>query len=290
MNEFQTFLLDMSECELLLLLESQPNLKEVALAFGRDHSVVSRSIKKIADRYPLVEKKGGKWVVTNVGKTFNEGTRTAIQLQNSALKTRQTLRLGTNREFASRVLGADFLRFQKIFPNIELTINAYQGGVENALLAGQIDLGIDCERPQDPDIAFKIASDEHIVAVASPSFVRLYRTRNEIDWQSWPHLFCERLNPDKILARAENRTRIVARFNDIATTRSICVRGFGWAFLPYYAVYQELQNGELVQISRDIYGKSKYGVWWMRSRSYHKDFAEKVGRWIAQQPLALKRD
>lgn len=282
-----TFQLGSEECELLLLFESHQNLQAVARVMGRDHSVVARALKKIADQFPVVEKKAGKWVLTATGRALNEGTRAAIKIQNASLNTKQTLRIGTNREFASRVLGADFLNFQKLFPGVELYIYAYQSGTEAALLQGKIDIGIDCERPHDPDIAYKQIVEERIVAVASSSFVKRQKKEGKIGLQEWPHLFCERLNPNKILENRENHTKIVARFNDIATTRAACVQGVGWALLPYYAIRNELADEKLILIDKLVYGKSKYGVWWLRNRPYVKDSCELIGTWLAFQELSL---
>ncbi len=281
-----TFQLTTDECQLLLLFELTQSLQSVAKTMGRDHSVVARSLKRIAERFPVVEKKGGKWFLTKMGRDLNEGTRSAINLQNAVLDSETSLRIGTNREFASRVLCSDFLQFQKLFPKVELTINSYQSGTEPALLSGQIDIAIDCERPYDPDISYKLVVDEEIIAVATKSFIK--SSKKDFlsdDFRIWPHLLCERLNPDKILMSLENRVQVCAKFNDIAATREACIQGVGWSLLPFYAVKKELSSGHLVRISEKTYGKSKYGVWWLRGRPYLKESCETISKWLSQQSL-----
>ena len=280
------FPLTSDECELLALFEATQSLAEVAEAMGRDHSVIARSFKRIAERHPVVEKKAGKWILTEMGRAVNEGTRAAIHAQVAVLNSAASLKIGTNREFAARILCADFQSVQALFPKTELTVNAYQQGTEAALLQRQIDIGIDCERPNDPDIAYKLVIDEEIIVVASPAFAKKHKLKTgNGGYIDLPHLLCERLNPDKMLMSLESRTSIVARFNDVASARAACMQGAGWAFLPAYAVREELKSGQLVQLESKTYGKAKYGVWWLRGRPYLKEASERLCAWLAKQNL-----
>lgn len=281
-----TFLLSSEESELLLQLEEALSLQQIADQMGRDHSVVSRSLKKMSDKLPVVDKKGGRWVLTEMGKKFNEASRMMIAMQTSFSQTQQTLRLGTNREFAARVLGPDLGSLIKIFPNTHLLVNSYERGVEEALLKGQIDIGFDCDRPNDPEIAYKLILDEPIIAICSKSFFKTHQKKiAQEDYLDLPHLLCERLHPDKILLKVENNLKIIARFNDIATARAACLQGIGWALLPRYAISDELKNKTLIQMDTKIYGKSKYGLWWIRHRIYLKESVDKMLQWMDSKEL-----
>lgn len=280
------FCLSTEECEILILFEETQSLAEVAQVLGRDHSVVARALKKITDRFPVAEKRAGKWFLTELGRSLNETTRSALRAQQSALGSSAKLRIGTNREFSSRVLCWDFQTIQALFPNTELSISAYQQGTESALLMGQIDVGIDCERPHDPDISYRLMADEEIIVVASKDFIKRHQLeRSNKDYSSLPHLFCERLSPDKMLSNLESATKVVARFNDIASARAACVGGIGWALLPRYAVQDELDRRLLIQIDKKVFGRSKYGVWWLRGRSYLKPTIEKLCSWLKGKKL-----
>ena len=280
------FPLTAEEAELLIEFESQPSLTELAKQIGRDHSIVARMLKRISEKFPVVEKKAGKWTLTDMGRQLNDSTRSSIAQQNSILSAHSILRIGTNREFSSRILAPDFLNLQKLFPHTELHINSYESGSEQALLAGLIDISIDCDRPYDPEIAYKLVVSEPIVVVANKNFIKKYK--NEIsknEYMSLPHLMCNRLHPDKILFKSDNQLNIVSRFNYIASTHSACAEGAGWALLPRYAVATELESGALTQIDKNLFGKSKYGIWWPRRRAYLKDTAEKLIQWLEKQAL-----
>ena len=83
----------------------------------------------------------------------------------------------------------------------------------------------------------------------------------------------------------ENRQNIVAYFNDIASARSACVAGAGWALLPRYAVKEELKTKKLIEVIPAKKGASKYGVWWLRTRYQDKGNLHKLCDWVKAQEL-----
>lgn len=196
------------------------------------------------------------------------------------------MRIGTNREFAHRILAPELKQIMTIFPNTFITIVALERGTENALLNGQIDIGIDCERPNDPEIGYHLVLDEPIVAVCSADFYRKHKSdilQEKLD--VLPHLLCDRLNPDRIFLHQENNMTVVAQFNDVAATRAACLSGVGWALLPKYAVSEELELKTLRLMSEKKFGKSKYGIWWPRSRGYLKGSVAKLRKWLEEKKL-----
>ncbi len=282
----QKQLLSSEECQILLEFENAHSLHELAGVIGRDHSVIARLIKRISSKHPVVEKKDGKWCLTAMGKALNETTRNNHAAQLSVLKGQSLLRIGTNIEFANRVLGQDFTRLHGLFADTHLSIHSYHAGAEEALLTNQIDIGIDCDRPNAPDISFKMVADEGIVVVASPSFKEKHKkVLVSQGYQSLPHLLCTRLQPEKILKASESYISIFARFNDIATTRAVCISGLGWALLPLYAVKEELKVGKLVLLDSEKHGEAKYGIWWLRKNTHYKPQAEKLIQWLSKQSL-----
>ncbi|MES2855428.1 MAG: hypothetical protein V4692_06185, partial [Bdellovibrionota bacterium] len=150
------FVLTSEEAELLLKFEAAPSLEKLSQLAGKDVSGLSRTLNKIAAKLPVVEKQGGRWMLTEQGRLLNTQTRDSIQFQNSLFRQQSTLRIGTNREFAARIVGPRMSELLKLFPNTTLIVNAYEAGSEKALLDGLIDFGLDCERPFDPGIAYKL--------------------------------------------------------------------------------------------------------------------------------------
>lgn len=277
----QQFTLSSDQCELLLAFETAPTLNALAASMGRDISVVSRSLARIAEKLPVVEKQAGRWILTEMGRRLNQHTRDSLQFQNSLSQKQELLKIGTNREFAARIIGPRLKELIDLFPQTQLTIHSYERGTEEPLMSGLIDIGFDCERPFAPEIAYKLFIDEHIVAVCQPRFFRKNAALiRDGELARLPHLLCDRLFPDRILEMSENRMEILARFNDIATARAACVAGLGWALLPLYAVRKEISARELQVVETMKRGGSKYGVWWLRSRVNLRPQVERLSVWM----------
>lgn len=164
------YILSSDESELLLAFETASSLEKLSKVLIKDISNISRSLNKIADKMPVVEKKNNRWQLTELGKRFNQHTRDSIQFQKTLLNHQQFLKIGTNREFAARIIGPSLDELEAMFPNTQLRICAFEHGVELALTDGLVDIGIDCERPFSPDISYRICMSEDIVAVCSPNF------------------------------------------------------------------------------------------------------------------------
>ena len=235
------FILTSEESELLLHFEERGTIEKTAKALNKDASGVSRMLSGVARKYPAIEKRGGKWFLTETGKKLNDITRNSIQLQRSLLLKQEHLRLGTNREFGARVLSPHILTLSQLLQDTTFSIYTFEYGVEEAILSGKIDIGVDCGRPYDPDILYKHAAEESIVAVCTPQFLEENKDVLSRNFCRVPHLLYERLYPDILIAASKNNEqKVAAYFNDIASARSACIAGFGWAFLPKYTVREEL--------------------------------------------------
>lgn len=280
------FALSSDECELLVAFETSPSLDKLAESMGRDISNISRALNRIAGKLPVIEKQAGRWVLTEKGRQLNLHTRDSIQFQQSLFQKQALLRIGTNREFSARILGTRIKEINSLFPETQIRISAFESGTEMSILEGLIDIGIDCERPFSPEVAYKVATTEPIVAVCTPAFKKEnVKSLKEGKFFSLPHLLCDRLSPDRILQKSDNNMHVFASFNDIATTRSACLQSTGWALLPRYSVNDEISSGELVEIKAVGAGESKYGVWWLRGRKYLEPTAMKIRQWMENLSL-----
>ena len=280
------FMITSDECELLMAFEAAPSIEKLSSVINRDMSNISRSLNRVSSKLPVIEKQAGRWVLTEQGRKLNQHTRDAIQFQRSLFQRQSWLRVGTNREFAARILGAHHNDFQALFPESQIRIMAFESGTEQALLEGAIDISIDCERPFSPEIAYKAILKEPIIAICSPDFKKKnLRAIKDGSFFSLPHLLCDRLTPDRILLKSDNSLNILASFNDIATTRAACKLGNGWALLPRYAVRLELLEGSLNEIDSIGGGESTYGVWWLRSRKHLSNSALQILAWLKKLEL-----
>lgn len=276
-----SYILSSDESELLLTFETASSLEKLSKVLNKDISNLSRSLSKIASKLAVVEKQNNRWQLTELGKKFNQHTRDTIQFQKTLLNHQQFLKIGTNREFASRIIGPSLKELEELYPNTQLRICAFEQGVEQALADGLVDIGIDCERPFSPDISYRLCLSEEIVAVCTPEFKKKHQQefRNG-EFFGLPHLLCDRLYPDKILKKSDNRLQIRASFNDIAITRSACLQSLGWAILPRYTISSEVDEKKLIIVDVQTAGLSNYGVWWLRNRKSIEPLASKLKDWL----------
>ncbi len=273
------------DCELLLEFSKAESLAALAKAVGRDISVVSRKLQRLAATVPVLEKQQSRWVITPLGKEIVQWTRDAVVSQSRLLERPHSLRIATTREFAARVLAPALPQLSKKLPKIEFEIYSFEEGTEEALLQGNIDFAFDCGRPTNPDIRFRLLAREEVGLVASPAFLRAHPITKAENLFQAPHLEFLRLKPTRYLklhAQVENR---VARFNDIGACRSAAVAGAGWTLLPVYAVREELQQGKLKRLEFFTVEQENFGLWWLRDRISLKPYLDIFAEWLKNAQL-----
>ena len=107
------FLMSSDQLELLLAFEERKSLLTLAETMGRDPSVVSRALQRIAEEFPVIVKVKGKWELTPLGRSINVSTRAFLNEQKILM---------TSVKIKSEI--------KKISPTIKtvlLIINAQQG-------------------------------------------------------------------------------------------------------------------------------------------------------------------
>ena len=162
--------LSSEECELLLALERASNLAELARDVGRDASVLSRQLKRVADRAPVLEKSRNRWQLTELGRNLNRWTSDAIQEQRSLLGRTQKIRLGATRTFAAKAIAPCLGELTRLLPPASFHLVSLDGSPEVALKEGRVDFAFACGRPEDPGIAYRKIIQERSVVVASKAF------------------------------------------------------------------------------------------------------------------------
>ncbi|MBS1960796.1 MAG: substrate-binding domain-containing protein [Bdellovibrionales bacterium] len=274
-----------SEAELLAALEFSPALEALGRALGRDPTVVSKQLKRIAERTDFVRKTRGRWALSDAGKAFNRIHADYLFAQGALRRQKRNLRIGTNREFASRVVAPHFAELRRLFPETALALYARDGAIEESLLAGEIDLALECGKPWSPEVNFRQAVDEPIVAVAAPAIARDFIAKKFAhSAERTPYVACDRLSFERLSGGALAAGVIAARTDDVATARALCVAGVGWALLPRYAVRAELKRGALLELGAPKY-RERYGVWALRSRVALRESRDRLQTWLVSRKL-----
>ncbi|MBC7457352.1 MAG: isochorismatase family protein [Bdellovibrionaceae bacterium] len=87
------FSLSSDQLELLLMFEESEGLGKLAEQMGRDPSVISRSLQRIAEEFHVLVKVKGRWEITPLGRQTNELTRKFIADQHQLLPIRKNINL-----------------------------------------------------------------------------------------------------------------------------------------------------------------------------------------------------
>lgn len=280
------FPLTFEQCELLARFAATPNIAALAVTLGRDISVISRRLQQLAKVAPVLEKRQGRWNLTEQGRRLAQWAQEAARTQRRLLAARPLLRLTSTREFAARVLAPRLRELIFGFPSTRVSIHTTDEGVEGLLLRGGADLGFDCGRPRDPEVKFRSVATEPLAVVASPRWIGR-RNRKKLDLPTLPHLAFSRIDAGAILGLDHALYCVVAHFNDIASTRAACVSGFGWALLPAYSVREEVEAGRLIAIHTSVGRPERFGVYWLRGRSDLDPTARSALQWLEGISLSL---
>lgn len=281
------FALASEDCELLLAFESHPRVPALAKALRRDPSVVSRRLRDLASRAPVLEKSGPHWRLTALGRTVNRWSAEAASEQARLLGEAPRLRLGATRTFATKALVPGLAAFAAAHPDAALAVYTFEPGLlERALLDGAIDVAIACGTPTDPLIAHKRGVPERFVTVATGGFLRRFAIKRADDLFAAPHLAFHSPHVGSpfadVVARA---TRVAGTFDDLLCVAEAALAGQGWGIVPYYVAKAALSAGTLREAPQLADVASHYGVWWLRER---RSLAKSVGiaaRWLRAQEL-----
>lgn len=281
-----SFPLDSDACELLMDFEDSGSLLLLAQRRHRDISVVSRQLAAVAVKMPVLHKERGRWRLTDLGRQMVQWARSAVVGQRTLIQQKSLLRLATTREFAARVLAPHLSQLlgaqaQHLIP----VVKTDEQGVERLLLSGEADLGFDCGRPQSPAIRFRLVRREPLQVVAAPRLLKKHRVRNVDDLVQLPHLHYSRIGASRALRLTHEIRNIAAVMNDVASIRSACEAGMGWAVLPSYTVQDELRAKRLNAIAVATIESEQFGVFWERDHPLAIQWASRAASWLAQQDL-----
>lgn len=281
------FPLETDEALLLLEYEKSESITQVAKTLKRDPSVISRSLKKLADKLPVLEKKQNRWIVTEVGKKFNAWTTEAVLSQKNILNQRVTLRIASTREFANRYLIGSI---SELFPSDKYHVHiiTFDSNSEALLLNGQVDFVFDCGKPYDPQIAFKRSAQENMSLVVSPRFKKENKIKVADDLLHLAHIHYSRNNLAKLYSMTKDKVNMAISLNDIALVRTAVLASSGWAMLPTYTIKKELQDKSLVEVKQTKnwnLTSYKFGIWWNRDKTYLKGHVDKLSNWLSEQNL-----
>lgn len=276
--------LDSQQCRLLLALEMAGSLKGLAQVVQRDASVVARQLKRIAEEVPAVEKKLGRWSLTPLGLKINQWSRAAIDEQRKLLGEPTSLTLACGREFAARVLIPGWREILASCAQARPRLVTCEETIEQLLVEGKADLGVEAGRPQDPSVRFRVVRKEPCVVVGSPRRFTGGPTASLPELLEAPALACLGWSLAEHLHLNHEGGSESWLFSDLSSVRAAAISGLGWAILPEYAVRDEIAQGKLSVVYSGHVEPLVLGIWWSRERKGLSNVVDRLAQWLARIP------
>ena len=291
-NPRARFLLSSEECELLCELQSHDSLRLLAHAMRKDASVLSRQLAAIAAKTPVLEKIQGRWALTPLGSDVVKWAKDSIRDLEKLFNQRSVLKIVTTREFGRKILAPDLKKILTLYDkDLLIHVITSEDSIEKMILSGEAECGIDCGRPRDPLIAFRLAMEERFSIYASPKLFSKSpsnasksdtpRTLGEL--LQYSCLQYTRMPTSRYLELEHEVPNTLGYFNDLATLGEACVQGLGWAVLPDYAVKNEVAAKTLVKLALKSLPVDHFGVWWLRSRKQSQELVKPLLKWLTEQ-------
>lgn len=258
-------------------------------------STVTFQIKQLEEELSLklFEKIGRKMELTQVGKEILPYVETILQASEQISNYGKDLSeiTGTFRlAVPDSILIYNLQPFIQAFlhkaPNIRFVINSLPSDdINQAIINGVADLGVDCDKGNFPDtIIHKQLSPFKTCLVASP-----FIDAKELDFIS-PHqrkslsMICNEPNSNyqrginEYLERKDIILNPYMKMQSIEAVKRSVMNNLGIAYIPIFAIREELKNGSLIQIKTELDERMYTSVC-----VYHKN------KWISpQMELALQ--
>lgn len=252
-------------------------------------STVTFQMKQLEEELSikLFEKKGRKMELTQAGKDILPYVETILQATEqinnygkSLSEIKGTLRLAIPDSILIYNMQSLIQAFLHKAPNIQLVINSLPSDeINHAIINGIADIGIDCDKGNYPDtIIHKLLSPFRACLVAAP-----FADTKELDFIS-PHqhkslsMICNEPNSNyqrgitEYLKRKDIILNPYMKMQSIEAVKRSVMNNLGIAYVPIFAIREELKNGSLIQIKTELDERMYTSVC-----VYHKN------KWISPQ-------
>lgn len=252
-------------------------------------STVTFQMKQLEEELSikLFEKIGRKMELTQAGKDILPYVETILQATEqinnygkSLSEIKGTLRLAIPDSILIYNMQSLIQAFLHKAPNIQLVINSLPSDeINHAIINGIADIGIDCDKGNYPDtIIHKLLSPFRACLVAAP-----FADTKELDFIS-PHqhkslsMICNEPNSNYqrgitgYLKRKDIILNPYMKMQSIEAVKRSVMNNLGIAYVPIFAIREELKNGSLIQIKTELDERMYTSVC-----VYHKN------KWISPQ-------
>jgi len=275
--------LDMQQLRTFMALAQALSYTKAAEKIHRTQSAVSHAIRKLEDSagVKLVNTHGRRIKLTDHGRCLYEACQTAFNELDKAIEVIASsrgqslgqIKLGARVQFGNNVLLKHMKQFLDAHPQIEVSFYMSDQLIE-PLLRDELDIIIDCQEHQHPDLKRDILFREKYDVACSPLYQKQHHIERyddlshcaiiSLDRQAnWWHRFLlsipqiQRPNFGKLIDINHIRGAIVAAISSL-----------GVILVPRYSIIGEIQNGQLLTLFPELkIQEDRFSIYQKRTKS-----------------------
>lgn len=279
---------------LVTILEAG-SFQKAATKLNYTQSTVTSQIQQLEEEFQikLFEKIGRRMVLTQAGKDILPFVQSILQnveqidnYHKDISEIKGTLRLVAPDSIFIYLLQPVIKELRYTAPHIRLVVNSLPSEeVNQAIVNGMADIGIDCDKGSFPDSVIHIPANPFYACLIASPFINAKDADFITPHQEKPLSIIQnewKANYQKALTYYLDKKDIVLnpmmKLQSIEAVKKSVMNGLGIAYVPSFSVQEELRNGSLLQLKTELDDKLFPGVC-----LYHKN------KWISpQMDLALK--
>jgi LysR family transcriptional regulator for metE and metH len=248
---------------------------------------------------PLFERKNAKMTLTSAGARLLQTARTVLgeldragsDIQKNADSSSGVIRLSTQCHTAYHWFPSRLILFQKKFPGVEvqLVLEATHNPYE-ALLEGQLDLALICDRIRNRKIRYTTLFEDDVVIVVPPRHRLAAKNFAAPEDFALENILLYPPKTDstllvKILEPAGIQPRKIQEILLTEVIIEMVIGGLGIAALPRWAVTPQLATGSLIAVPLEPPGyKWQWSVAQLRD-NHSPAYVQEFIRLLADRPM-----
>lgn len=271
------------------------SFQKAADILGYTQSTVTFQIKQLEEElsYPLFEKIGRKMELTQVGEKILPYVESILQAEEEIMnygkvlsEIKGTLKISVPDSILIYNMQSFIQAFTLNAPNIRLVIHSMSSDdIEQSILNGSADIGFNCEKNSySSSLIYKRIAKYKTILVASPlvnkellDFITPHQRKNISMICNEPNCDYQRTMTNYLESKDIVLNPYMKMQSIEAVKRSV-MNNLGIAYIPTYAIHQEIDNGDLIHINTELDTKI-YSAGYV----YHKN------KWLSpQMKLAIQ--
>ena len=258
--------MDLKNVETFVKVAELQSFTKAAEELSYVQSTVTMQIKQLEKElsFPLFDRIGKKISLTAAGREFLEAAYELLRVMKSAesigkKKTdmREVLRIGVSESLMFTVIEKILPKFKKKFANVDLKIiTGHSAELTEQLRRNLLDIVYISQPPfSDTELSCKYIRPERLCFVCSPDY-------KAVDEKSIKNILgydflvteqdgiCNRMLFE-LASHYGTEPKITVEIDSVYMIIRLAAKGLGVAFLPEYAVKEQLQKGTLKEIVTD---------------------------------------